>query len=233
MDAFMSLAERYNLLILEDVAQAQGALYKGKRVGTIGIAGCFSFFPSKNLGAFGDGGAVASGDAELIKKVRMLANHGRVDKFDHVILGTNSRLDTLKAAQLSICLGHLDEWNQNRRETATLYTGLFRPYEEIIPPRVPDGCDAVWHLYVIRYRKRDELMAFLNSQGIKTGLHYPLPLHRQPAYLHLGLEEGSFPRSEEACQEILSLPMFPMMTQEEVKTVVKAVVRFLEIQRRI
>jgi len=228
MDAFMNLAKRYKLFILEDVAQAQGARYKGKRAGTIGTAGCFSFFPSKNLGTFGDGGAVASGDAELLKKVRMLANHGRIEKYDHLILGTNSRLDTIKAAQLSICLDHLDEWNQSRRKIAALYDELLEHYEEIIRPGVLENCEAVWHLYVIRCRKRDKLMKFLNSRGVKTGLHYPVPLHRQPAYEYLKMGEGSFPRAEEACREILSLPMFPMMTEKEVETVVKAIAQFLE-----
>jgi dTDP-4-amino-4,6-dideoxygalactose transaminase len=232
MDSLMNLSVRYNLFVLEDAAQAMGARYKGERVGTIGTAGCFSFFPSKNLGTFGDGGAVASGDTELIKKVRILANHGRLDKFNHITLGTNSRLDTLKAAQLSICLTHLDGWNQSRQKAAALYNNLLEPYEEIILPKVPDDCEVVWHLYVIRYRNRDELMAFLNSRGIKTGLHYPLPLHRQPAYEYLKLKEGSFPRSEEASREILSLPMFPMITPEEVETVVKAIVQFLKTQRK-
>ena len=231
MDSFLSLAKRYNLVIIEDVAQAMGARYKGKRVGVMGAAGCFSFFPSKNLGTFGDGGAVASGDAELIKKVKMLSDHGRLDKFSHMIVGTNSRLDTLKAAQLSICLDHLDEWNESRRKAAALYNELLKPYEEIIRPQVPDECEAVWHLYVIRCSKRAELQAFLNTQGIKTGLHYPLPLHRQPAYEYLGLGEGSFPGAEEACREVLSLPMFPFMTTEEVEAVAKAIARFFETGR--
>jgi dTDP-4-amino-4,6-dideoxygalactose transaminase len=228
MDSFMNLAKRYNISILEDVAQAMGARYKGKRAGTIGNAGCFSFFPSKNLGTFGDGGAVASGDAELIKKVRMLANHGRLEKFTHNILGTNSRLDTLKAAQLSICLDHLDGWNHSRQRAAALYSELLQPYEEIILPRVPEDCEAVWHLYVIRCSRRDELMAFLNARGIKTGLHYPLPLHRQPAYAYLGLREGSFPEAEKACREVLSLPMFPLITTEEIGEVVRSIAQFLE-----
>ena len=228
MDSFMSLAKRYKLFIIEDVAQAQGARYKGRRVGTIGAAGCFSFFPSKNLGTFGDGGAVASGNADLIKKVRMLSDHGRLDKFSHMILGTNSRLDTLKAAQLSICLDHLDEWNESRRKTASLYNELLRPYGEIVRPQVPDGCEAVWHLYVIRYSRRDDLKSFLNDRGIKTGLHYPLPLHLQPAYEYLGLGEGSFPAAEAACKEVLSLPMFPFMRSEEVEAVAKAIGLFFE-----
>ncbi|HMK50679.1 MAG TPA: DegT/DnrJ/EryC1/StrS family aminotransferase, partial [Thermodesulfovibrionales bacterium] len=228
MDSFMRLAERYKLYIIEDVAQAQGARYKGRRVGSIGEAGCFSFFPSKNLGTFGDGGAVASGNPDLINKVRMLSDHGRLDKFSHVILGTNSRLDTLKAAQLSICLDHLDEWNDSRRKTASLYDELLRPYPEIVRPQVPDGCEAVWHLYVIRYSRRDDLKSFLNEHGIKTGLHYPLALHRQPAYGYLGLGDGSFPHAEAACREVLSLPMFPFMRTEEVEAVAKAIGLFFE-----
>ena len=191
MDAFMALGEQYNLAIIEDAAQAQGARYRGRQVGAIGRAGCFSFFPSKNLGTFGDGGAVGSADADLIKKVRMLANHGRNDKYTHQLIGTNSRLDTLKAAQLTICLEYLDHWNQERRNAADMYDELLKPYEEIIRPRVPAECEAIWHVYVIRYKSRDKLAAFLEEQGIKTGLHYPLPLHLQPVYSYLALPEGN------------------------------------------
>lgn len=228
MDQFMALGEKYNLPIIEDVAQAQGARYKGRRLGTIGRAGCFSFFPSKNLGAFGDGGAVASGDAALVRKVRMLANHGREDKYTHQLIGTNSRLDTLKAAQLTICLEYLDQWNQERRNAANMYDELLKPYEEIIRPRVPAQCEAIWHVYVIRSKNRDKLAAFLKEQGIKTGLHYPLPLHRQPAYSHLALAEGALPKAEAACREVLSLPMFPKITPQEVEAVAKAIGRFFE-----
>jgi dTDP-4-amino-4,6-dideoxygalactose transaminase len=228
MDAFTRLAEKHDIFVIEDVAQAQGAVYKGRRVGTFGRAGCFSFFPSKNLGAFGDGGAVASGDAELIKKVRMLANHGREEKYTHIVHGTNSRLDTIKAGQLSVCLEHLDEWNQERRNAAALYDELLKPYEEIVRPQVPPGCDAIWHVYVIRYSDRDKLAAFLNERGIKTGLHYPRPLHLQPVYEYLGLSPGSLPRAEAACREVLSLPMFPKITADEIKAVAVAIGRFFE-----
>lgn len=228
MDAFMALAEKYDLTVIEDVAQAQGAIYKGRRAGAIGLAGCFSFFPSKNLGAFGDGGAVASADAELIKKVRMLANHGREDKYTHKIIGTNSRLDTLKAAQLGICLEYLDQWNQDRRNAADLYDELLKPYDEIIRPRVPVQCEAIWHVYVIRYKNRDKLAAFLQEQGIKTGLHYPLPLHLQPVYRYLSLSEGALPEAEAACREVLSLPMFPKIKPQEVEAVAGAIGRFFE-----
>lgn len=226
MEAFKALGDKYNLSIIEDAAQAQGARYKGRRVGAIGRAGCFSFFPSKNLGAFGDGGAVASADAELIKKVRMLANHGREDKYTHQLIGTNSRLDTLKAAQLAICLEYLDQWNQERRNAAVLYDELLKPFDEIIRPRVPAECEAIWHVYVIRYKNRDRLAAFLKEHGIRTGLHYPLPLHLQPVYRYLALPEGALPEAEAACREVLSLPMFPKITPQEVEAVVKAIGRF-------
>ncbi len=228
MDAFSRLAEKHNLFIVEDVAQAQGAGYKGKRVGTFGKAGCYSFFPSKNLGTFGDGGAVASADTELIKKVRMLANHGREEKYAHILKGTNSRLDTFKAAQLSICLQHLDQWNQERRKAAALYDELLQPYDEIIRSQVPADCEAIWHVYVIRYTYRDKLAAFLNERGIKTGFHYPLPLHLQPVYNYLGLPRGSLPEAEAACQEVLSLPMFSKITPDEIKIVANAIGQFLE-----
>ena len=228
MDSFMTLAERHNLYIIEDVAQAQGARYKGTKVGTIGKAGCFSFFPSKNLGTFGDGGAVASADNDLINTVRMMANHGREEKYTHLLVGTNSRLDTLKAAQLSICLDYLDEWNQERRNAAALYDELLQPYEEIIRPQVPPDCEAIWHVYVIRYANRDKLAAFLNTRGIKTGLHYPLPLHLQPVYKNLGLSQGSLPQAEAACREVLSLPMFPKITPAEIETVAEAIGQFFK-----
>jgi dTDP-4-amino-4,6-dideoxygalactose transaminase len=227
MDSFVELGKKYNLLIIEDAAQAQGAKYKGRRAGAIGRAGCFSFFPSKNLGAFGDGGAVASADGGLIKKVRMLANHGREDKYTHQLVGTNSRLDTLKAAQLTICLEYLDQWNQERRNAADMYNELLKPFEEIVRPRIPPKCEAIWHVYVIRYKNRDKLAAFLNEQGIKTGLHYPRPLHLQPVYHYLRLSEGALPEAEAACREVLSLPMFPKITPQEIEAVAKAVGRFL------
>lgn len=226
MDAVLSVAQKFNIPVIEDCAQAQGARYKGRLVGTMGAASCFSFFPSKNLGTFGDGGAVASHDSELIKKVRMLCNHGRLDKYSHLIVGTNSRLDTIKAAQLSICLKHLDAWNQQRRNAAALYEELLKPYKAIKLPKVPESCEAVWHVYVIRHARRDELAEYLKQQGIATGLHYPLPLHFQPVYASLGLKKGSLPQAEAACAEVLSLPMFPGITVEEIHAVARAIGEF-------
>ncbi|HDS16893.1 MAG TPA: DegT/DnrJ/EryC1/StrS family aminotransferase [Proteobacteria bacterium] len=227
MDALRKIAERHRLYLIEDVAQAMGARYQGRRVGSIGQAGCFSFFPSKNLGTFGDGGAMAANDQKLVTRVRMLANHGRQDKFTHEIIGTNSRLDTLKAAQLSICLKALDDWNADRRRAAALYDVLLTPYPEIIRPQVPVGGEAIWHLYVIRHPKREALRRYLQGKGIQTGLHYPQPLHRQPAYAYLDLKAGSLPRTEAATAEVLSLPMFPYISAAEIETVVRAIADFL------
>ena len=227
LDALMAIAQRHNIPLVEDVAQAMGARYHGKRVGTIGKAGCFSFFPSKNLGTFGDGGAMASDDAELVSQVRMLASHGRFDKFTHQIAGINSRLDTMKGAQLAICLKALDSWNADRRRAADLYSELLAPYTEISCPQVPADCEPIWHLYVIRYAQRDALRQYLTEQGIQTGLHYPKPLHLQPAYADLNLGKGSFPEAEKATSEILSLPMFPFITEAEIRTVVEAIAAFL------
>jgi dTDP-4-amino-4,6-dideoxygalactose transaminase len=157
----------------------------------------------------------------------MLANHGREEKYTHILRGTNSRLDTFKAAQLSICLEHLDQWNRERRNAAELYDELLRPYEAVSRPQVPPECEAVWHLYVIRYADREKLAGFLSERGIKTGLHYPLPLHLQPVYNYLGLTQGTLPEAEAACREVLSLPMFPKITADEIKTVANAIGQFL------
>ena len=217
------LAREHGLFVVEDCAQAQGARYRGRPVGSMGAAGCYSFFPSKNLGTFGDGGAVSSTDEQLVRRVRMLANHGRQDKFSHEFMGTNSRLVTLKAAQLAICLEALDDWNDKRRRAAALYEELLAPFEEIQTPQIPADCEAVWHLYVIRHARRDALAADLKARGVQTGLHYPLPLHLQPAYRERGWSAGCFPHAEKACREVLSLPMFPEISAEEIETVAKAI----------
>ena len=223
MDTLLKIGREHDIPVIEDTAQACGARYRGKKVGTLGRAGCFSFFPSKNLGTFGDGGAVASKDCKLVDRVRMYANHGRHDKFTHEAIGTNSRLDTLKAAQLSICLKALDEWNRDRRRAAALYEEYLAPYGEITRPVVPEGCEPIWHLYVIRHCRRNDLRRYLQGKGISTGLHYPTPLHLQPAYKHLKLGPGDFPRAEAATREVLSLPMFPYITESEIEAVAKAI----------
>jgi len=215
MDPIMAIARKHNLKVVEDCAQAHGALYKGKKVGTIGDAGCFSFFPGKNLGAYGDGGAVVTNDDAIAGKVRLLRNHGREAKYEHLIEGYCDRLDALQAAILSVKLRKLEGWNQKRREAAKLYDELLGS-DGIVTPAEADGVRPVYHLYVVRVKDRDGLQKDLKEKGIATGVHYPVPLHLQPAYRHLGYVQGDFPVAEGAAQEILSLPIFPEINNAQI-----------------
>jgi len=213
----LEIARKHDLVVIEDVAQAQGALYDGRPLGTYGVAGCLSFFPSKNLGAFGDGGAVVTDDEETHRFVKMYSNHGRLEKFVHLIQGANERLDALQAAILMPKLKRLPKWNEWRRRAAGWYEQRLSDIEEIRLPRPIPECTPAWHLYVIRIEGRDELAAFLRENGVATGLHYPRPLHLQPSFADLGKKEGDFPVAERLTQhEILSLPMFPHITEEQV-----------------
>ncbi|MFQ5863206.1 MAG: DegT/DnrJ/EryC1/StrS family aminotransferase [Candidatus Brocadiales bacterium] len=223
MEELKELCQAHNLMLIEDAAQAHGAEYKGQRVGTIGNVACFSFYPAKNLGAYGDGGAVVTNDGRIAELVRMFRNHGRQEKYRHEIEGYNSRLDALQAAILSIKLKYLDKWNEKRRQHAQCYNRLLSPVKEVAVPEVPDRVKPVYHLYVIRVRDRDLLRKKLKEENIETGIHYPIPLHLQPAFAYLGLGKGSFPMAEEAAATILSLPLYPEMTQEQIETVVDAV----------
>jgi len=223
MDEIMAIAREHHLHVVEDVAQAQGGTYRGKRLGTIGSIGSFSFFPSKNLGCFGDGGAVAGMDADLVDRVAMLSDHGRKDKYSHLVEGYNHRLDNLQAAILRIKLRHLDDWNARRRAAAALYDEALAGIEQVITPKAPAGGDSVYHLYVIRVPDRDKLAAFLKEREISTGLHYPIPLHFQSAYARLGLGPGTFPEAEAATKEVLSLPMFPDISREQVHYVCESI----------
>lgn len=225
MDAFLALGEKYNLPVIEDCAQAQGAEWKGKRIGSMGLAGCFSFFPSKNLGGFGDNGALVTVDEKLARHVRMFRDHGREGKFLHEFPAANERMDTLHAAVLRIKLRRLDAWNARRREVADRYTAALSDIPEVILPKIYEGSVPVWHLFVIRAENRDGLEAYLKEQGIGTGRHYPTPLHRQPA-MSEGYKEGDLPEIEKACREILSLPMYPHMADSQVDQVVDAIKKF-------
>jgi len=220
MDRLLDLARLHGLKVVEDAAQAHGARWQGRRVGSLGDVACFSFYPGKNLGAYGDGGAVVSQDEDLIRRVRMLANHGRLEKYTHEIEGVNSRLDGLQAAILRVKLRHLDEWNAARRRHAAHYLEALRDSGVGLPVVHPDA-EPVWHLFVVRVRERDRLQARLKEQGIATGVHYPLPLHQQPAYAYLGYPQGSFPVTEGLASAILSLPMFAELTEEGVERVVE------------
>lgn len=208
MDPILALAEAHNLLVVEDAAQAHGARYKGKRAGSLGHAAGFSFYPGKNLGAYGDGGAVATNDAALAEKVRLLRNLGMPVKYNHAIRGYNRRLDSLQAAVLNVKLKYIDEWNAARRNAADQYKQLLQDLP-IILPETADWAESVYHLYVVRLENREALQERLQAAGVATGLHYPIPVHLQPAFADLGHQRGDFPLTEQFAQEILSLPIFP------------------------
>ena len=224
MDAINEIARRHNLVVIEDAAQAHGAKYKGRTVGTLGKLATYSFYPGKNLGAYGDAGAIASNDEQLAQKVRMLANHGRLEKYEHAMEGYNSRLDTLQAAVLSVKLRHLDAWTASRQRHAAEYTRLLSSCPEVVPPFVRAESTHVFHLYVVRVQHRERVQKLLKESGIATGIHYPIPLHLQPAYRHLGLKPGSFPVAERFAGELLSLPMYPELTSSQIGTIVENLV---------
>lgn len=223
MDKITAIARRHKLIVIEDAAQAHGARWQGKRAGSIGDAACFSFYPGKNLGAYGDAGAVISNDEDLIHRVRMLANHGRAEKYTHQLVGYNSRLDNLQAAILRVKLRHLDEWNAARRRHAEVYTRALTDSGLNLPDVHPDA-EPVWHIYAVRSNQRDALQKELKDKGIETGVHYPIPLHLQPAYRHLNIAAGSLPVTEKAALEVLSLPMYAELTSDQLERVLDAII---------
>jgi dTDP-4-amino-4,6-dideoxygalactose transaminase len=218
MDAILQTAERHGLLVIEDACQAHGAEYSGsgrrRRAGSIGRAAAFSFYPGKNLGACGEAGAVTTDDPEVARTVRMLRDHGQVQKYYHELEGYNGRMDAIQAAFLRIKLRHLDRWNNDRRSAAVRYNQLLSAIPSIRTPFEPDASQAVYHLYVIRTQDRDALAEHLKAEGISTGLHYPVPLHLQKCYKGWGYRVGSLPVTETVADEILSLPMFPGLTAD-------------------
>lgn len=225
MDPIAALAERHGLAVVEDSAQAIGACYKGKRVGSFGHAGCFSFYPTKNLGAYGDGGMVVTHDAVLAEKIDILRRHGGKTKYQADILGFNSRLDAMQAAILGIKLNHLESWNKQRRRVAQHYNELLKDLPVVTPYEAP-GAFHVYHQYTIRAEKRDKLADYLKRSEIGTMVYYPVPLHQQGMYLALGYVEGDLPQSEKASREVLSLPMYPELTGMEQKQVAGAIRKF-------
>ncbi len=221
MDPLVEIAKKHNLKIIEDCAQAHGALYKSKKVGSFSDASCFSFYPTKNLGAFGDGGIVLTNSEKIKEKLVLLRDYGRKDRYKHIIKGYNSRLDTLQAAILRVKLKHLDEWNEKRRKNATLYTKLLKEKKiDIILPHEAEYAKHVYHLYAVRVKDRKTVMNGLAEKGVRTLMHYSIPIHLQRAYKDLGHKKGDFPISEKCCEEILSLPMYPELSEEEIKYVV-------------
>ncbi|RIK67022.1 erythromycin biosynthesis sensory transduction protein eryC1 [candidate division KSB1 bacterium] len=219
MNTILAMAEQHQLYVIEDAAQAHGAKYHGRVAGSMGVAACFSFYPGKNLGAYGDGGVVVTRDEELANRMRQLRDQGRVSKYEHLMIGYNHRLDTLQAAVLDVKLRHLPAWNARRREIAALYRSYLHDYKNVQVMREPEGQEGVYHLFVVQVAQREAVQNRLKASGIATGIHYPLPLHLQPAYQHLGLKRGSFPVSEAAAEKVLSLPMYAEMTNAMVEHV--------------
>jgi dTDP-4-amino-4,6-dideoxygalactose transaminase len=226
LDPIFEIARRHNLVVIEDAAQAHGARYRSRRVGALARAGCFSFYPGKNLGAYGEGGAVVTDDAEVARRVRMLRDHGSERKYHHEIVGYNFRLEGIQGAVLAVKLKHLDGWNELRRAHAARYRELLAPLEAAGALRLPrerEYAEHVYHLFVVQTDGRDELQKHLNDAGIQTGIHYPVPVHLQPAYASLGHREGDFPESERQARRVLSLPMFAELTGEQIEHVAEVI----------
>ena len=224
MDAILAFSRRHNLKVIEDCAQATGAEYRGKKVGTMGDAGCFSFFPSKNLGGAGDGGMVLTRSSEIDERVRCLRGHGSRRKYYHDELGTNSRLDEIQAAVLRVKLRHLDRWNEKRRAVAAAYNQRVGSFVTV--PSVQEGCVHVYHQYTVRSSRRQQLMEHLSKNGIGAIVYYPCSLHLQQVYAHLNYSLGDLPVTEKAQEEVLSLPMFPELSEAQIDTVAQAVEQF-------
>ena len=234
MDGILAIANRHNLIVVEDACQAHGAAYNSadggwRRTGTFGKAAAFSFYPGKNLGACGEGGAVTTNDEQVAKTVRMLREHGQAQKYYHDLEGYNGRLHAIQAAFLRVKLRYLADWNTGRRAAATRYAELLSKVPGVTVPFEPENNRAVYHLYVIRTKDRDGLGEQLKSQGIYTGLHYPVPVHLQKCYRDWGYLQGSFPVTERVCSEILSLPMFPTLSAEQQQRVADSIAGFVKV----
>jgi dTDP-4-amino-4,6-dideoxygalactose transaminase len=232
MDHVLALARKYNLKVVEDAAQAHGAVYKGRKIGSMADATCFSFYPGKNLGAYGDGGAIVTNDDSVAIKVRMFANHGRIDKYDHEIEGVNSRLDGLQAAILRVKLNYLPQWTEARRRNAYLYNQYLKDTALVIPVE-NDDVIAVYHLYVVRVDEelRTGLRDHLRARGISTGIHYPVALPNLKAYSYLNHAAPDFPEATSASKEILSLPMFPELTQTQLSYIANEIRSYLHSRK--
>lgn len=217
LDPILAIARKHNLVVIEDACQAHGAKYKGKRVGAIGDAGCFSFYPGKNLGAYGDAGMVVTNSRETADRIKLLRNYGQPQKYHHIMLGYNRRLDSLQAAVLRVKLGRLDDWNRARQRAASLYNDLLKDADGITTPGDSDDSSHVYHLYVIQHPQRDRLMSYLRDKDVQTGLHYPTPIHLQPCYEDLGVSSGALPVSEDVASRVISLPMFAEIIPEQIE----------------
>jgi dTDP-4-amino-4,6-dideoxygalactose transaminase len=233
LDPIIALAQKHNLAVIEDAAQSIGATYKGRQTGSYALFGCFSFFPSKNLGCAGDGGLVTTTNTEQADRLKLLRAHGSRRKYHYEIIGTNSRLDALQAAILRVKLKHLDSWAKARQRHAASYRVLFADYsltDKVIAPSCPTHCTHVYNQFVIRVPQRDALRAHLQQNGIPTDVYYPSPLHVQPAFAYLGYSAGAFPVAERAAQEVLALPVYPELAEQDQDRIVNAISSFFKSQ---
>jgi dTDP-4-amino-4,6-dideoxygalactose transaminase len=229
MDPILKIAREHKLYVIEDASQSHGARYRGRRTGSMGDVSSFSLYPGKNLGAYGDAGVITTDNAELAEKISIMRNYGSKVKYYHEMLGENSRLDTLQAAVLNVKLRYLDAWNAARRKNAALYNRLLQGIDGVVTPIVLADIEPVYHLYVVRVTRRDDLIPFLHAQGIGTIIHYPVPIHLQEAYRSHGWKKGDFPLTEQYAGEILSLPMFAELTEEQIEYVCAAIRRFFSV----
>lgn len=227
MDPLLAIARKHNLIVIEDACQAHGARYKGKRVGSLGDAGCFSFYPGKNLGAYGDAGMVVTNNKETAERIRLLRNYGQPTKYQHIIMGYNRRLDSLQAAVLRVKLKRLDEWNASRQRAARLYNELLENVPGIRTPYTAEESSHAYHLYVVQHSQRGRLVSYLREQGVATGLHYPTPVHLQTCYQDLGIQPGALPVTEASASRVMSLPMFAEITDEQIRYVCDHIKKFL------
>jgi len=230
MDPILEIARKRKLFVVEDASQAHGAEYKGKKAGSIGDAGCFSFYPGKNLGAYGEAGAVVTNNEDLDKRMRMLRDHGQAKKYYHSLIGWNARMDGIQGAILSVKLKHLPGWTEGRRRNATLYGELLKGVKGITSPTEAGYGKHVYHIYAIRVADRDRLIASLAEKDIHCGIHYPIPVHLLDAYKSLNLAKGSFPVAEKSAAEFVSLPMFAELTREQIEFAAKGLKESLAIQ---
>ena len=228
MDAIMDIAKRYDLYVIEDACQAMGAEYKGQKVGSIGDIGCFSFYPTKNLGTMGDGGLITTNAEHLKDRIIALRNHGGAIRYHHDEIGVNSRLDEIQSAILRVKLPHLDSWNKKRREKAAIYNELFSKCEDIITPKELDDTYCIYHQYTVKIPNRDEIFDKMHEAGIGTMLYYPIPLHLQKVHEYLGMGKGSLPITEKNTEIVMSLPMFPELSREEQETIADTLINLVE-----
>lgn len=226
MERLRTIAKRHNVAVVEDACQAHGARWRGRKAGSLGTLGCFSFYPGKNLGAYGDGGAIVMSDESLYERLKMMRNYGSSRKYHHDFIGYNSRLDSIQAAVLSAKLERLDAWNERRVRNAAMYNERLEGIGDLVLPEIGETGSHVFHLYVIRTKRRDELLAYLGDKGVQCGIHYPVPVYSLGAYSALGFSEKDFPVTEQCAGEILSLPMFAELEEEQIDTVTRRVREF-------